>query len=67
MRDMRVKIPVEVPEDLYDLYSAAYIAGWKAVHRLPSHTTITRDDYPDAYDAGVGAAFQKLAKGAIRS
>jgi hypothetical protein len=60
---MEIQIPGEVPLDDHDRYVAAFLAGYGFMGLMdftdPMRIRTIREDYPEAFDAGVNAAWKK--------
>jgi hypothetical protein len=68
---MEIQIPREVSPEDHDRYCRAFMAGYRTTTISPGNWLTSgeelraiRDDYPDAFDAGVSAAWKRERRGA---
>jgi len=67
---MEIEIPGDVPVVDHDRYCIAFLAGYRTTANAPGswfkpveELRAIRDDYPDAFDAGVSAAWRTERRG----
>jgi hypothetical protein len=60
---MEIQIPGDVPVEDHDRYCQAFLAGYKHLKMTDgwdaNAVRAIRDSYPEAFDAGVTAAWRK--------